>query len=224
MRHYRTRPRANGLPCWPGKQVQATRLPTHLLLGGQLSRVRPAGQCADGPALIVTGGCLGQDFIQVVPFQCRIIRLHGLAVVLQFSPTAQALLGEVAATSDRLLPVPGLGLGTCDHVVPFQCRVSVSVLPQPLLVHEKPTAQALLREVAVTPKRESPAPGSGCASCDHLVPFQWKIKVLKEPCAFPTAQTSLAVVAVTPKSPPNAADGSATTDHLMPFQCRTSGV
>jgi hypothetical protein len=67
-----------------------------------------------------------------------------MRVLLPLVPTAQALLADVAATPARLAVVPGLGLGTCFHAVPFQCKMRV--LP-PLV----PTAQALLAVMAVTP-------------------------------------------------------------------------
>src|SRR5215470_9463371 len=84
-------------------------------------------------------------------------------------PTAQALLAGVASTADRLLTVPGPGAGTCfqavpfqrrralipgpgaglatrAHVLPFQCRIRAWAV----LALVKPTAQALLAEVAAT--------------------------------------------------------------------------
>src|SRR5215469_4915794 len=42
------------------------------------------------------------------------------------SPTAQALAVDVAATPLRVSPErAGFGLGTCRHVLPFQCTISV---------------------------------------------------------------------------------------------------
>src|SRR5215471_15333993 len=40
-------------------------------------------------------------------------------------PTAQTLLAEVAATANRPLLVPGLGVATGAHLRPFQCRTMV---------------------------------------------------------------------------------------------------
>src|SRR5215469_14320343 len=65
-------------------------------------------------------------------------------------PTAQALVEELAATADRLLLAPRLGLPTCAHLVPFQCRIRVL---GPLPCAKKPTAQAFWVEVAVTAAR-----------------------------------------------------------------------
>ncbi len=54
-----------------------------------------------------------------------------------------------AATAKRpSLAALGLGLGSCVHAVPFQCRMSV-LLPFAVL----PAAHALLAEVATTPLR-----------------------------------------------------------------------
>ena len=58
------------------------------------------------------------------------------------SPTAHALLADVAATAVRFEPV-GAEWGTRRHAVPFQLRISDA----PPLV---PTAQALRAEVAAT--------------------------------------------------------------------------
>ena len=44
--------------------------------------------------------------------------------------------------------MPGLGLGTCAHAVPFQWSMRVRELPA--LAEYEPTAQALLAEVAAT--------------------------------------------------------------------------
>jgi len=111
---------------------------------------------------------------------------------LQLYPTAQALLEEVAATSARVLPVPGLGLATRDQVLPFQWAISVCKLAQPVVVHVLPTAQASLEEVAATPERGSLEPGSGLATRDHVVPFQCSISGTQVPVvvlqADPTAQ------------------------------------
>src|ERR1022692_703557 len=65
-----------------------------------------------------------------VPFQCR-TRVWSV-VPWKYSPTAQALLAEVAATPSRTLKVeepPGSGLRTCFHAVPFQRRMMVWTTP-----------------------------------------------------------------------------------------------
>src|SRR5262249_38826538 len=69
-------------------------------------------------------------------------------------PTAQALRADDAATANR--PVPSLpsglfGLGTRVHVLPFQCRITVTApVPEPV----EPTTQAFAAEVAVTARRK----------------------------------------------------------------------
>ena len=83
--------------------------------------------------------------VHAVPFH-RTISGLGLLEVQLVQPTAQALLADVAATPDRLLPA-GPGLGTVFQAVPFHRRIRV--LP-PLV---PPTAHALLAEVAATPLR-----------------------------------------------------------------------
>jgi hypothetical protein len=95
----------------------------------------------------------------VFPFQCR-INVSTLFV----EPTAQALVGEVATTPER---VPAV-LGICRHVFPFQCRINVL----PLFV--EPTAQALVGEVATTPERVPAVVGI----CRHVFPFRCRINVL----------------------------------------------
>src|SRR5580692_641695 len=64
--------------------------------------------------------------VHLMPFQCwssgRLalqVTVYGLA---QYEPIAQASWREMAATCHRsVLPrTPGVGLGTCDQVLPFQ--------------------------------------------------------------------------------------------------------
>jgi hypothetical protein len=119
----------------PGPQPQLLPLPTAQvgLPGESVTLLRKLARPCPLPGF---GLGIGR---QVCPFQCR-IRVSPLFVV----PTAQALLGEVAATPARVPAVLGIG----RHVVPFQCRMRVS----PVLV--EPTAQALLGEVAATPERD----------------------------------------------------------------------
>src|SRR5215813_785974 len=97
--------------------------------------------------------------------------------------------------------MPGLGLGTCAHAVPFQWSMRVRELPA--LAAYVPTAQALLAEVAATVLRTlSPVPGFGVFACVQAVPFQCSARVWKTwpaglPLDCPTAQASLAVGAAT---------------------------
>src|SRR5689334_14475438 len=98
-------------------------------------------------------------------------------VRLKYCPTAQASVAETAATPDSTLPrvPPGLGLGTCVHLVPFQCSIKVR-LP-PALDGYEPTAQASLAEVAATEISSLPAEGLGLGTCVQAVPFQCSAKV-----------------------------------------------
>ena len=120
------------------------------------------------------------------------------SVLLAEKPTAQALLAEVAVTPLRrvLFPPCAGGLGTCVHLVPFQCRMR----DWAALLMEKPTAQALLAEVAPTPDRLLSSPGLGLTTCVHLRPSQCKTRVFAPgPLEnSPTAQALLAEVAATP--------------------------
>src|SRR5215475_13926058 len=126
------------------------------------------------------------------PFQCRTSVWKAVPFVA--SPTAHALLPEVAATAKSSVLCPGLGLATLAHRRPFQRTIKVVILP---LVKTSPTAQASLREVAVTLNRSLslPAPpGSGLGTRLQRVPFQCRIRVLS-PAPLeekPTAQASLA--------------------------------
>src|SRR5215471_13852199 len=67
--------------------------------------------------------------VHAVPFQCSIkVLLLSPSPVLLRPPTAQALVGEMAATpSNPLVKEWVFGLGTCVHAVPFQCSIKVRV-------------------------------------------------------------------------------------------------
>jgi hypothetical protein len=114
-------------------------------------------------------------------------------------PTAQALAVALAATSPRESPVPGLGLGTWDQTVPFQCRMSVCELG----VRSAPTAQASVADRAVTPFSLSIAePGLGLGTWDQAVPFQRRVSVWQAETGTlqycPTVQASAGESALTP--------------------------
>src|SRR5262245_28234565 len=68
-------------------------------------------------------------FLRLGQQQCRARAWDGSLV--RKVPTAQALPAELAATPSRTLVAPRLGLPTCAHLVPFQCRISV-LFPAPL--------------------------------------------------------------------------------------------
>jgi hypothetical protein len=124
-------------------------------------------------------------------------------------PTAQIVPPDETATPlkklARACPLPGLGLGTCRHAFPFQCRVNV-----PLFV--APTAQAFVGEVAVTPDRVPAVLGI----CRHVFPFQCRINVLPLLVA-PTAQAFVGEVAVTPDRVPAMLG---ICRHVFPIRCR----
>src|SRR5215469_5542673 len=134
-----------------------------------------------------------------------------------------ALLADTAATPfSSFAEAPTSGLGIRAHAVPFQCRVRVwSAAP----LMTKPTAQALLADVASAAARPLAVPGAGLACRFQAVPFQCRIMFWTEPPAevkSPAAQALLADVAVTPvRPPPPAGVGLAACFHLLPFQCRT---
>ena len=95
------------------------------------------------------------------------------------SPTAQALVADVALTAVRMSCLaPGSGLGTGDHLVPFQCRMSVRSAwltvgcVEQFAVQEYPAAHALLADVAVTAvstRDGLPWSGRGTGTGVHLV-------------------------------------------------------
>src|SRR5437763_16682844 len=81
-------------------------------------------------------------------------------------PTAQALVGDVAATPISKLLASGFGLAWTFHAVPFQCSIRVWTELIPVTgsgpLEEEPTAHALPRDSTVTPERSlSEAPGLG---------------------------------------------------------------
>jgi len=88
-------------------------------------------------------------------------------------------VAEVAVTAVREESVPGLGLGTRDQAVPFQCKISARGwgAESHAEVQYCPTAQALVAEVALTLRSSEFAVGLGLATRDQAVPFQCKISV-----------------------------------------------
>ena len=66
---------------------------------------------------------------------------------------------------------PGLGEGTWDHERPFQCRMKGTVLGDAAVPPPQPTAHAFFAEIAETPDRKFPFPGSGLAVLVQLMPF-----------------------------------------------------
>ena len=91
---------------------------------------------------------------------------------------------------------------------------------------ENPTAQALVAEVAATPRKLGRTAGVGLNTRDQAVPFQCKIR---SPWAAgaksaPTAQALVAVVALTLNRAPTVelGLGVATRDQAVPFQCTIS--
>ena len=110
---------------------------------------------------------------QEVPFQCRICRFW-----LVSSPTAHALVAEVAVTENR--PVPA-GQGTMAQLAPFQCSIR---LPVGRLIEVKvnPTAQASAAEVAAADfSTLSGAEVLGLGTAVHEVPSQCWMSVLSAP-------------------------------------------
>jgi len=126
------------------------------------------------------------------------------------SPTAHTLPADVAATLDRPLLAPGLGLGTRFHALPFQRRIKVLGLLVKQLA--QPTAQALRADTAATLARLP----LGLGTRFHALPFQCRIKVLGllvKQLAQPTAQAFLAEVAATPcRSPLTTKDAAGPAD------------
>src|SRR5213593_3831467 len=94
----------------------------------------------------------------------------------------------------RLPSVPGLGLGTTDHVLPFQCSVRVWLGVNCPLEYS-PAAQTSLPLPVAALRLLVSVPTLGLATCDHALPFQCSVSVRPgwPPVLLyiPTAQTSL---------------------------------
>src|SRR5579863_5808549 len=153
--------------------------------------------------------------VQVVPFQCSNNSEIVLAPLLLSQPAAHRSLGPVPemAVSTSVspgMPVAGFGLGTIDHLVPFQCSIRVSpagvaVTPPLKLV---PTAQALpgLRSSTAFSRACCPA-GCGTGTRVQVLPDRcsasgWSraLVSMKVPTAHaspgPVADTLLSVLLV----------------------------
>ena len=156
------------------------------------------------------------------------ISVRGWPDALEYSPTAQALVAEVAVTARS--PGRPAGLGTRDQAVPFQYKIRAWAVEAKFA----PTAQALADEVALTLNRGPTVElGLGVATRDQAVPFQCKINpshsAEEPPHAAvqysPTAHALAAEDALTPRSSELAPGlGLATFDQAVPFQCKISVV
>src|SRR5258707_1086301 len=89
-------------------------------------------------------------------------------------PTAQALLADQARTPFSWLLVPGSGLATRAHLVPFQPRMRVSDGGGSKV---SPTAQASFADRTRTPDSSLKNRGLGVAACFQTVPFQCRARV-----------------------------------------------
>ena len=99
--------------------------------------------------------------VQLAPSQCSIRGWEAESVVVD--PTAQAFVGESAATPARLtwLGAPGTtGDGTVLHADPSQCSISATVAA--LAESSRlPTAHASVLDVAATAASADDEPGPG---------------------------------------------------------------
>jgi len=86
------------------------------------------------------------------------LRLYGQRPRPGCRPTTHASLPDEAGAPVRMSLEPGLGLGTCFHLVPLHCRTRVT---SPVPLEERPTAHALAGEVAPTPSRSFLFPDLG---------------------------------------------------------------
>jgi hypothetical protein len=94
---------------------------------------------------------------------------------------------------------PGLGLGTIDQAVPFQCSIRVCSMVEPDSSQE-PTAQALDADRSSTPlKLAVPVPaGTGTATLDQAVPFHCSASgLLAATSLVPTAHALVVLAADT---------------------------
>jgi hypothetical protein len=166
-----------------------------------------------------------------LPFQCsvRVCCTLGRSRAV-YSPTAQMLMGEMAAAPYRAFkPEPGSGLGTRLHLVPFQCKMRVRAGANPLspwTEPESPTAQALVADVAATalssePAVCDPAPGLGVGTTLQAWPRQRSVSVRggfpgRSLPLYPTAHALVRDVAATAF---RAVPAPGTCFHLVPIQC-----
>jgi hypothetical protein len=144
-------------------------------------------------------------------------------------PTAVQLVALAHETSaSELKPRGRLGLGTIDHVLPFQRSINVAGSSGPPM-SLKPTAKQLVALVHATLLSMLPEPiaGLGLVTIDHFVPFQRSINVLEAlpVAAPPTAKQLVGLVQDTPLSSGSGAPlgvGLATNDQTVPSQCSIS--
>jgi hypothetical protein len=101
----------------------------------------------------------------------------------------------------------GVGVGTTDQLVPFQCAASGVAMP---FARELPTATQSLVLVHHTLRNIWYVTPDGFVTVDQLVPFQCSIDV------WPTATQKDVLVHDTPYMP---VPGWAIVDQLVPFQC-----
>src|SRR6266540_2133643 len=173
------------------------------------SRVLPTAQTSSAetavtpvrklfPFVVGKGFGLGTT-LHEVPFQCS----ASVAFVTPTAPTAQASVGDFAATPRRSLrSEPTFGLASTDHLAPFQCSVSVRSTDPTTW---NPTAHASVVESAETAFNSLfKFPLLGLLRARHVAPSKCSISVLKAnddgPRNLPTAHTSEAVFAETPES------------------------
>src|SRR5439155_14848654 len=106
------------------------------------------------------GSGLG-TFDHLVPSKCIVV-LEG--------PTAQTSLAETASTAfSRVFGKPGVGV--TDQRSPSQCSISMWFRPVPPVSYP-PTAQALVEEMATTPKNSSLNDALGASMRLQLEPSQ----------------------------------------------------
>ncbi len=104
------------------KLVEAKPAPTAQALAGEVALTLNRE-----PTVELGPGVATRD--QAVPSQRKISAFHVAEELshakVQYSPTAQALVEEVALTLRSSELAAGLGLATRDQAVPVQCKISV---------------------------------------------------------------------------------------------------
>src|SRR6185437_16292554 len=200
---------------WPSSP--SLKLPT--------AQALPAVEAATANRVLPLGPGLGlRTRCHAEPVQ-RSIRVSPAEPAPVKPPTASTVPAESAARPVRKLsmPTPPPGARERVQVLPFQCRISVLLVP-PLTV--APAAQAFVTDVAATANSSLRVPGLRPGTRAHRAPFQRRISVRNViPLVIsPTAQALFAEVAVTAAST-SLSDGSpgsglVTRLHVLPFQCR----
>ena len=169
---------------------------------------------------------------QLLPFQdsARVCWKGAGRPVSKYEPTAVQAVAEVQETPNSLLlsSVPASGLGTTDHLLPFQDSTRVP-LAGGVTRWCEPTAVQAVAETQDTLARSALRTFCGLGATDQVLPFQisvigFSLAVQHAP-KWPTAAQNAAVTQETPNRKltwPVPGLGLGTIDQAVPFQVSIS--